>query len=264
MTTEILIVDDNADIRNILNELIVDAGYKTRVAANYNQALKEIDKKMPDVAILDVKLDKGDNDGIELLSHIKSKNKDVPVIIITGHANIEMAVNSLKHGAFEFVEKPFDQARLLNFITRAVENLQLKKQNKDYENKLFSSYDLIGDSKNISTIREQIKKISLTESRILINGPSGSGKELIARKIHKNSKREKNPFIILNGALLDSEKYEQELFGEEKSDGSISYGALEKANKGTLLIDQVSEIPLVIQSKILSCLLYTSPSPRDY
>ena len=255
MTTEILIVDDNADIRNILNELIVDAGYKTRVAANYNQALKEIDKKMPDVAILDVKLDKGDNDGIELLTHIKSKNKDVPVIIITGHANIEMAVNSLKHGAFEFVEKPFDQARLLNFITRAVENLQLKKQNKDYENKLFSSYDLIGDSKNISTIREQIKKISLTESRILINGPSGSGKELIARKIHKNSKREKNPFIILNGALLDSEKYEQELFGEEKNDGSISYGALEKANKGTLLIDQVSEIPLVIQSKILRVLI---------
>ena len=248
MTTEILIVDDNADIRNILNDLILEAGYKTRIAANYNQALSEIDKKMPDVAILDVKLDKGDNDGIELLSHIKSKNKDVPVIIITGHANIEMAVNSLKHGAFEFVEKPFDQARLLNFITRAVENLQLKKQNKDYENKLFSSYDLIGDSKNISTIREQIKKISLTESRILINGPSGSGKELIARKIHKNSKREKNPFIILNGALLDSEKYEQELFGEEKSDGSISYGALEKANKGTLLIDQVSEIPLVIQS----------------
>ena len=255
MSTEILIVDDNADIRNILNELIVDAGYKTRVAANYNQALKEIDKKMPDVAILDVKLDKGDNDGIELLSHIKSKNKDVPVIIITGHANIEMAVNSLKHGAFEFVEKPFDQTRLLNFVSRAVENLKLKKQNKDYENKLFSSYDLIGDSKNISTIREQIKKISLTESRILINGPSGSGKELIARKIHKNSKREKNPFIILNGALLDSEKYEQELFGEEKIDGSISYGALEKANKGTLLIDQVSEIPLVIQSKILRVLI---------
>ena len=107
MATEILIVDDNADIRNILNELIIDAGYKTRVAANYNQALTEIDKKMPDVAILDVKLDKSDNDGIELLTHIKSKNKDVPVIIITGHANIEMAVKSLKKGAFEFVEKPF-------------------------------------------------------------------------------------------------------------------------------------------------------------
>ena len=129
MAIEILIVDDNSDIRNILNELIIDAGYKTRIAANYNQALSEIDKKMPDVAILDVKLDKGDNDGIELLSHIKSKDKDVPVIIITGHANVEMAVNSLKNGAFEFIEKPFDQTRLLNFIYRAVENLKLKSEN---------------------------------------------------------------------------------------------------------------------------------------
>ena len=255
MATEILIVDDNADIRNILNELILDAGYKTRVAANYNQALSEIDKKMPDVAILDVKLDKGDNDGIELLSHIKSINKDVPVIVITGHANIEMAVNSLKKGAFEFVEKPFDRNRLLNFISRAVENLNLKNQNKEFEIKLFSSYDLIGESKNILTIRDQIDKISLTESRILINGPSGSGKELVARKIHKNSKRNNKPFVILNGALLDSNKYEFELFGEEKNNGSISYGALEKANKGTLLIDQVSEIPLNIQSKILRVLI---------
>ena len=254
MATEILIVDDNADIRNILNELILDAGYKTRVAANYNQALSEIDKKMPDVAILDVKLDKGDNDGIELLSHIKSINKDVPVIVITGHANIEMAVNSLKKGAFEFVEKPFDRNRLLNFISRAVENLNLKNQNKEFENKLFSSYDLIGESKNIQTIRDQIDKISLTESRILLNGPSGSGKELVARKIHKNSKRNNKPFVILNGALLDSNKYELELFGEEKDNGAISYGALEKANKGTLLIDQVSEIPLDIQSKILRVL----------
>ena len=254
MSIEILIVDDNADIRNILNELIIDAGYKTRIAANYNQALSEIDKKMPDVAILDVKLDKGDNDGIELLSHIKSKNKDVPVIIITGHANVEMAVNSLKHGAFEFIEKPFDQTRLLNFIKRAVENLSLKHQNKDYESKLFYSYELIGDSKNISNIKDQIEKISITESRVLINGPSGSGKELVARKIHKRSKRNNKPFIILNGALLDGNKYEFELFGEEKSNGSISYGALEKANQGTLLIDQVSEIPLDIQSKILRVL----------
>tara|TARA_B100001057_G_scaffold162309_1_gene162968 strand:+ start:1072 stop:2427 length:1356 start_codon:yes stop_codon:yes gene_type:complete len=254
MSIEILIVDDNADIRKILNELIIDAGYQTRIAANYNQALNEIDKKMPDVAILDVKLDKGDNDGIELLSHIKSKNKDVPVIVITGHANIEMAVNALKLGAFEFIEKPFDQTRLINFITRAVENLKLKNQNKEYENKLFSSYELIGNSKNISSIKEQIEKISLTESRVLINGPSGSGKELIARKIHKSSKRSSKPFVILNGALLDTNKYELELFGEEKKDGSISYGALEKSNRGTLLIDQVSEIPLDIQSKILRVL----------
>ena len=166
------------------------------------------------------------------------------MIIITGHANVELAVSALKHGAFEFIEKPFDKTRLLNFVKRAVENLNLKSQNREYETKLFYSYDLVGDSKNISSIRDQIEKISITESRVLINGPSGSGKELIARKIHKRSKRNNKPFNILNGALLDSNKYELELFGEEKDNGSISYGALEKANKGT-------------------CLLYTSPSPRD-
>ena len=254
MSTEILIVDDNADIRNVINELLIDAGYNTRVAANYEQAVSEINKKLPDVAIFDVKLDKGDNDGIELLSFIKSKNKDIPVIIISGHANIEMAIKSLQRGAFEFIQKPFDKERLLNFVSRAVENYNLKKENKEYEGKLFSSYDLIGDSKNITNIRDQIKKISLTETRVLINGPSGSGKELISRKIHKNSSRHNKPFIILNGALLDSEKYELELFGEEKENGAISYGALEKSNKGTLLIDQVSEIPLNIQSKILRVL----------
>jgi two-component system nitrogen regulation response regulator NtrX len=132
--------------------------------------------------------------------------------------------------------------------------LNLKSQNKDYENKLFYSYELIGDSKNISNIRDQISKISITESRVLINGPSGSGKELVARKIHKKSKRNNKPFVIINGALLDANKYEFELFGEEKDNGSISYGALEKANQGTLLIDQVSEIPLDIQSKILRVL----------
>ncbi len=255
MSTEILIVDDNNDIRNIIKELIVDAGYLTRVAANYNQAISEIDKKLPNVAILDVKLDKGDKDGIELLSHIKNKDKEIPVIIMSGHANIEMAIDSLKNGAFEFIEKPFDQERLLNFVKRAVENHNLKKQNIEYESKLFSSYDLIGNSKNIININDQIKKISLTESRVLINGPSGSGKELIARKIHKKSLRNKNPFVIINGALLDSNKYELELFGEEKENGSILYGALEKANKGTLLIDQISEIPLDIQSKILRVLI---------
>ena len=165
-----------------------------------------------------------------------------------------MAVKSLQRGAFEFIEKPFDQDRLLNFIKRAVENFNLKKENKEYESKLFSSYELIGNSKNIINIIDQIKKISVTESRVFISGPSGSGKELVARKIHKSSKREKYPFIVLNGALLDFNKYELELFGEEKANGSISYGALEKANKGTLLIDQVSEIPLDIQSKILRVL----------
>ncbi len=251
MSAEILIIDDNPDIRFILNELIQEAGYKTRLAANYNQALTEIDKKLPEVAIIDVKLDKGDNDGIELLNHIKKKNKDIPVIIISGHANIEMAVNSLKSGAFEFIQKPFDKERLMNFINRAVENYNLKNENKNLQSKLFHSYDLIGKSQNISSIKEQIEKLSLSDSRIFISGPTGTGKELIARKIYKKSKRKKGPFIIINGALLDIKKYEEELFGEERLDGSISYGALEKATGGILLIDEVSEIPLETQSKIL-------------
>ncbi|MDB4081748.1 sigma-54 dependent transcriptional regulator [Candidatus Pelagibacter sp.] len=254
-STEILIIDDNADIRNIINDLIIDAGFKTRVAANYNQALNEIDKKLPDVAIIDVKLDKGDSDGLELMSHIKTKDKNIPVIIITGHANVEMAIKALKTGAFEFIEKPFNQERLLNFVNRAVENIGLKNKNKEFENKLFYSYELIGISDNIKSITDQIKKISVSESRVFVNGPTGSGKELIARKIHKESERKKGPFITLNGALLDLEKYELELFGEEKENGTISYGALEKASGGILLIDEISEIPLNTQSKILRVLI---------
>ena len=255
MSVEILIIDDNSDIRLILDELIKDAGYKTRLAANFNQALTEIDKKLPDVAIIDVKLDKGDNDGIQLLDHIKQKNNDVPVIMISGHANIEMAVNSLKSGAFEFIQKPFDKDRLLNFVNRAVENFNLKKENKNLSNKLFHSFDLIGKSNNIISIKDQIEKLSQSESRVFINGPTGSGKELIARKIYKKSKRKKGPFIIINGALLDAKKYELELFGEEKKDGSILYGAFEKASGGVLLIDEVTEIPLETQSKILRVMI---------
>ena len=251
MSVEILIIDDNSDIRLILDELIKDAGYKTRLAANFNQALTEIDKKLPDVAIIDVKLDKGDNDGIQLLDHIKQKNNDIPVIMISGHANIEMAVNSLKSGAFEFIQKPFDKDRLLNFVNRAVENFNLKKENKNLSNKLFHSFELIGKSNNIISIKDQIEKLSQSESRVFISGPTGSGKELVARKIYKKSKRNKGPFVIINGALLDAKKYELELFGEERKDGSIVYGALEKASGGVLLIDEVTEIPLETQSKIL-------------
>ena len=254
MPAEILIIDDNSEIRFLLSETIGDLGHNIRQAANYNQALNEIDKKLPDVAIIDVKLDKGDNDGIELLNHIKKKDSDVPVIIISGHANIQMAIDSLKSGAFEFIQKPFDSKRLINFVKRAVEIHNLKKENKSLQSKLFYSYDLIGASPSIMKIQELIKKVSLTGSRIFIYGPTGSGKELIARKIHKNSNRNNKPFIILNGALLEPEKYELELFGVENQNGTINYGAFEKCSGGTLLIDEISEIPLETQSKILRVL----------
>ncbi len=256
MSNEILIVDDNTDIRNILDELISDLGFKTRVAANYNQALSEIDKKLPDVALLDVKLSNTENhEGLKLLDHIKNKNKDIPVIIISGHANIEMAVDSLRLGAFEFIQKPFDKNRLTNFIYRAVEYYNLKKENKSLNDKLFNSFDIVGKSKNILSIKDQINHLATSDSRVFISGPIGSGKELVARKIHLISNRKSKPFVIINGALLDSKKYEKELFGEELADGSIIYGALEKASEGVLLIDEVAEIPLETQSKILRVLI---------
>ena len=256
MSSEILIVDDNPDIRNILRELISDLGFQTRVAANYQQALSEIDKKLPDIAVLDVKLSNTENnEGLKLLDHLKKKDKDIPVIIISGHANIEMAVDSLRLGAFEFIQKPFDKNRLTNFINRAAEHYNLKKENKSLNEKLFNSFEIIGESKNILNIKDQIKHLATSDSRIFITGPIGSGKELVARKIHLVSNRKNKPFIIINGALLNSDKYERELFGEEVSDGSIIYGALEKASGGILLIDEVTEIPLETQSKILRVLI---------
>ena len=255
MKNEILVVDDNFDIRNLISNILKDKNFIVREAANFDQASFEIDKQLPDVAVIDVKLDKGDKDGIDLLKKIKKITDLVPVIMISGHANVEMAVESLKLGAYEFITKPFATEQLLNFINRALENIKLKRENLKLENKMFHSFELIGESNQILKIKKLISKLSSTDSRVLISGPTGSGKELVARKIHKNSNRSKNPFIVMNGALLQSDNYENELFGSENKDGSVSYGFLEKASNGTLLIDEVSEIPLDTQAKILRVLI---------
>ena len=257
MANEILVVDDNSDIRILISNILKDKGFVVRNAANFDQALNEINKKIPDAAVIDVKLDKGDsvNDGIELLKRIRKKDDDVPVIMISGHANVQMAVDSLKLGAFEFMQKPFSSERLLNFVKRAVETVDLKKEKNILENKLFHSFEIIGDSQAIEKIKDLIVKLANTESRVFISGPAGSGKELVARQIHKKSSRSKKPFVVVNGALLDPAKYELELFGSENSDGTISYGFFEKAKDGTLLIDEVSEIPLETQAKILRVLI---------
>ena len=255
MANEILVIDDNLDIRQLISSILKDKGMIVREAANFDQAKLEINKKLPDVAIIDVKLDKGDNDGIELLVHMKKINKDVPAIMISGHANVQMAVDSLKLGAFEFIQKPFSSERLLNFVNRAIENIDLKKEKKDLESKLFSSYDIIGKGQAIEKIKSLITKLSNTESRIFISGPAGSGKELVARQIHKQSLRSSKPFVVVNGALLDPKNYELELFGSENSNETINYGFFEKAKGGTLLIDEVTEIPLETQAKILRVLI---------
>ena len=255
MSKEILVVDDNSDIRLLISSILKDKGFSVRTAANFDQALLEINKKTPDLAVIDVKLDKGDNDGIELLVHLKKKDEDVPVIMISGHANIQMAVDSLKMGAFEFIQKPFASERLLNFIYRAVENVNLKTEKRALESKLYQSYDIVGQSQAIEKIKILVAKLGSTESRVFISGPAGSGKELVARQIHKQSSRSSKPFIVVNGALLDPEKYELELFGSESIDGTTNYGFFEKAKDGTLLIDEVSEIPLETQAKILRVLI---------
>jgi len=255
MTNEILVVDDNLDIRLLISSILKDKGFSVREAANFDQALNEINRKVPDAAVIDVKLDKGDNDGIELLTHIKKIDDDVPVIMISGHANVQMAVDSLKLGAFEFMQKPFSTERLLNFVNRAIENIDLKKEKRILESKLFHSYDIVGQSQAIEEIRNIIIKLGNTESRVFISGPAGSGKELVARQIHKKSLRSTKPFIVVNGALLDPEKYELELFGSENIDGTINYGFFEQAKDGTLLIDEISEIPLETQAKILRVLI---------
>ena len=254
MTKEILVIDDNLDIRQLISGILKDKGYAVREAANFNQALLEINKKLPDVAIIDVKLDKGDNDGIELLVHLKKIDDDVPVIMISGHANVQMAVDSLKLGAFEFIQKPFSTERLLNFLKRAIENVDLKKEKHALESKLFHSYEIIGKSQAMEKVKNLISKLSNTESRIFISGPAGAGKELVARQIHKQSSRSKKPFVVVNGALLDPQRYELELFGSENENGTSNYGFFEKAKDGSLLIDEVTEIPLETQAKILRVL----------
>ena len=255
MKNEILVIDDNVDIRFLICNILKDQNYIVRSAANYDQAIFEIKKKLPDLAIIDIKLDKGDKDGIELLKLIMKINKNIPVIMISGHANVELAVEAIQFGAYEFVEKPFSTEKIINYINRALEIANLRKEKLNIESKLFHSFEFIGESSEIQKIKKIIKKLSTADSRVLISGDTGTGKELVARKIHKNSSRSEFPFVVLNSSLLQEKKYEKELFGEEYEDGNVSFGFLEKANNGTLLIDEVSEIPIEIQANILRVLI---------
>ncbi len=255
MHKEILVIDDNPDIRSLLSNILTDQKFNVRTAANFDQAVFEINKKLPDLAIIDIKLDKVDKDGIDLLKLVTKKEKLTPVIMISGHATVQIAVEATRLGAYEFIEKPFSKEKILNYVKRALESTELKKEKNIIENKLFHSFELIGKSPSITKVKKVIDKLSTSESRVLISGPTGTGKELVARKIHKNSIRSKEPFIILNAALLKETTYERELFGEEFEDGNVSFGALERANKGTLLIDEVSEIPLETQANVLRVLI---------
>jgi len=254
MKNEILVIDDNTDIRFLICNILKENNYEIRSAANFNQAAIEINAKLPNLAIIDIKLDKGDKDGIDLLKLLMSIDSNIPVVMISGHANVQVAVEAIRIGAYEFLEKPFSSEKLLNYVKRALEHRNLKKEKNKAEDKLFHSFELIGKNVEILKAIKTIDKLSLTESRVLITGKTGTGKELVARKIHKSSSRSESPFIVFNAALLKEKNYEKNLFGEEYGNEIIDYGILEKANNGTLLLDEISEVPYDIQSNILRIL----------
>ncbi len=257
MSKEILVIDDNPDIRYLICNILKEKNFNVRSAANYDQALIEINKKLPDLAIIDIKLDRDDKDGIDLLKILIKKNNSIPVIMISGHATVKIALESIRLGAYEFIEKgaSFSIDKLLNYVSRALEAANLKEEKDNIEDKLFHSFELVGISASITKTKRIIEKLSSTESRVLISGPTGSGKELVARKIHKHSIRNNKPFVVINAASLKEKTYEKELFGQEFKDGTISFGVLDRANKGTLLIDEVTEIPLETQANILRVLI---------
>ncbi len=257
MNKEVLVIDDNPDIRYLICNILKEKNFSVRSAANYDQAVLEINKKLPDLAIIDIKLDRADKDGIDLLKMLIKKNNSIPIIMISGHATVQIALESIRLGAYEFIEKgaSFSTDKLLNYVYRALETANLKEEKDIIENKLFHSFELIGQSPSIIKVKKIIEKLSNAESRVLISGPTGSGKELVARKIHKLSLRDKKPFVVINAASLKEKTYERELFGQEFVDGTISFGVLDRANKGTLLIDEVTEIPIETQANILRVLI---------
>lgn len=251
-----LIVDDEADIRTLIRGILEDEGYTIRLAANSDEAYAQIDQAVPDLVILDIWLQNSAHDGLQILERLKSEHPCVPVLMISGHGTIETAVNAIKQGAYDFIEKPFKSDRLLLMIERALENAKLKSENKELKEKAEGPSEIVGRSTPLSHMRHMIEKVAHTNSRILITGEAGTGKEIVARAIHRASQRASGPFLALNCAILHPERLEQELFGVENSDPAHSHksGLLEKAHSGTLLLDEVADMPLETQGKIVRVL----------
>ncbi|MEE4350748.1 MAG: sigma-54 dependent transcriptional regulator [Pacificimonas sp.] len=254
MALEILVVDDEKDIRELVAGVLEDEGYRVRTAANSDAALAALAERRPSLLVLDVWLQGSRLDGIELLEEVKQRTPDLPVIIISGHGNIETAVAAIKRGAFDFIEKPFQTEALLNTVRRATEVERLRRENEQLRQRVGAIGDLIGDSSAIAAARNVLKRAAPTGSRILIDGPPGSGKELAARLIHEWSDRAEGPFISVSSARLHPDRVEEALFGLEHGDTAARVGLFEQAHGGTLFLDEVADMPLDAQAKILRVL----------
>jgi two-component system nitrogen regulation response regulator NtrX len=255
MALDILIVDDEADIRELVAGILQDEGYVTRTARDSDDALAAVASRRPSLVFLDIWLQGSRLDGLQVLETVKRDHPELPVVMISGHGNIETAVAAIKQGAYDFIEKPFKADRLVLVADRALENSRLKREVKAL--KQLTPSTLIGRSPSINQLRQTIEKVAPTNSRILIVGPPGAGKELVARSIHEHSARADGPFVVINAAAMTPERMEVELFGIEQTEATRErkIGALEEANGGTLFIDEIADMPRETQNKILRVLV---------
>jgi two-component system nitrogen regulation response regulator NtrX len=257
MAADILIVDDEVDIRELVAGILQDEGYSTRTARDADEALAAVTTRRPTLVFLDIWLQGSRLDGLQLLDAMKSEHPDLPIVMISGHGNIETAVSAIKRGAYDFIEKPFKADRLVLIADRALENSRLKREVKELKQWSPLPSSLVGHSSAANQLRQTIEKVAPTNSRILIVGPSGAGKELAARSIHSLSTRANGPFVVINAAAITPERMEPELFGIEASNGSHGRkpGALEEADGGSLFIDEIADMPRETQNKILRVLV---------
>ncbi|WP_443970976.1 nitrogen assimilation response regulator NtrX [Sphingobium sp. CR28] len=254
MALDVLVVDDEADIRELVAGVLEDEGFETRLAASSDQALDALAARRPSLVLLDVWLQGSKLDGLELLDEIKRRDSTIPVLMISGHGNIDTAVSAIRRGAADFIEKPFEADRLLHLVARATETERLRRENQDLRARVGQDDELTGQSAAINGVRATIKKVAATGSRVLITGAAGVGKEVAARMLHNWSGRANAPFVIVTSARMDPQRVEEELFGVEGPDGLVRPGMLEQAHGGTLFLDEIADMPLTTQGKVLRVL----------
>ena len=252
---DILIVDDERDIRELISDILRDEGYTTRLAADSEACMAEINADPPALIILDIWLKGSRMDGIDILTHVKRDNPDIPIVIISGHGNIEIAVAAIKQGAYDFIEKPFNIDQLLVVMRRAMEASRLRRENHELRRRDVTQAEMIGSSPSFKSLRAQLDKVTKSNGRVMLTGPAGCGKEVAARYIHANSNRAGGPFVVVNSASIEPERMEEVLFGRESAERGVEPGLLEQAHGGILYFDEVADMPLGTQSKILRVLV---------